>query len=117
MRIIAGFLLMQHGGQKLFNVPRAPEAMHHLPPLMLVAGLLECFGGFLVLIGAFTRPISFILAGEMAVAYFLSHAPRGFWPILNHGELAVIYCFVFLYLSVAGSGAWSVERIWQVDRT
>ena len=113
MRIVASFLFMEHGGSKLFNFPPASAPTHHLPPLMLVAGVLECFGGLLVLIGAFTRPICFILAGKMAVAYFLAHAPRGFWPMLNHGELAVLYCFVFLYLAAAGNGAWSVEGMWQ----
>ena len=112
MRIVVGFLFMEHGGAKLFNIPPVPQPPPHLPPLMVVAGILECFGGFLVLIGAFTRPVSFILAGEMAVAYFLAHAPHGFWPMLNKGELAVLYCFVFLYLAAAGSGAWSVERMW-----
>jgi len=97
---------------KLFNFPPVPQPPPHLPPLMVLAGILECFGGFLVLIGAFTRPVSFILAGEMAVAYFLAHAPHGFWPMLNKGELAVVYCFVFLYLAAAGSGAWSVKRMW-----
>jgi len=111
MRIVAGFLFMEHGGAKLFNFPPVPDPMPHLPPLMVVAGVLECFGGLLVLLGLFTRPVSFILAGEMAVAYSLVHARRGFWPMLNDGELAVLYCFVFLYLAAAGSGAWSLEGI------
>jgi len=113
LRIAAAFLFMQHGGQKLFNFPPSPHPMPHLPVLMLVAGVLEFFGGLLVLIGLFTRPVAFVLAGEMAVAYFMAHAPRGLWPLLNMGELAVLDCFVFLYLAAAGGGAWSVERLWR----
>src|SRR3954463_8035006 len=104
LRIAAAFLFMEHGGQKLFNFPPSAHPMAHLPPLMLVAGVLEFFGGLLLLLGVFTRPVAFILAGEMAVAYFMGHAPHGFWPLRNMGELAVIYCFVFLYLAVAGGG-------------
>lgn len=113
MRVVVAFLFMEHGGVKLFNFPPAPNPAPHLPPVMLVAGALECFGGLLVLVGALTRPVSFILAGEMAVAYFLGHAPHGFWPVLNKGELAVLYCFVFLYLVAAGGGPWSVDGIWR----
>ena len=105
LRIAAAFLFMQHGGQKLFNFPPSPHPMPHLPVLMLVAGVLEFFGGLLVLVGLFTRPVAFVLAGEMAVAYFMAHAPRGLWPLLNMGELAVLDCFVFLYLAAAGGGA------------
>jgi putative oxidoreductase len=74
-----------------------------------VAGALECAGGLLILLGLFTVPVAFLLCGEMAVAYFMSHAPRGFWPIRNGGELAVLYCFIFLYLVVAGPGSWSLD--------
>ena len=87
--------------------------MPHLPPLMLVAGVLEYFGGLLLLIGLFTRPVAFLLASEMVTAYFMEHAPRGSWPILNMGELAVLYCVVFLYLAVAGGGTWSIDRSWR----
>jgi putative oxidoreductase len=76
---------------------------------MGVAGVLEAFGGALLLLGLFTRPVAFLLAGEMAVAYFMAHAPRGFWPILNGGELPALYCFLFLYLAAAGGGPWSVD--------
>ena len=113
MRIVTGFLFLCHGGQKLFNFPPSPHPMPHLPVLMLVAGVLEFFGGLLVLIGLFTRPVAFVLAGEMAVAYVMAHAPRGLWPLLSMGELAVLDCFVFLYLAAAGGGAWSVERLWR----
>jgi putative oxidoreductase len=78
--------------------------------LMGVAGVLELFGGALVLLGLFTRPVAFVLSGEMAFAYFMAHAPQGFWPVLNHGEAAVLYCFAFLYFSAAGGGPWSLDR-------
>ena len=81
---------------------------------MWVAGGLEFFGGLLLLIGLFTRPVAFILAGQMAVAYFMAHAPGGFWPLQNKGELAVLYCFVFLFLAAAGAGVWSVD--WCIRR-
>lgn len=116
LRIVAAFLFMEHGGQKLFNFPPAAHPMSHLPPIMLTAGVLEFFGGLLLLLGVFTRPVAFILAGEMAVAYFMAHAPHGFWPVRNMGELTVLYCFVFLYLAAAGGGPWSLERLWQRSR-
>jgi putative oxidoreductase len=79
--------------------------------LIWTAGVLECFGGLLILLGLFTRPVAFLLCGQMAVAYFQSHSPKGFWPILNGGELAVLYCFIFLYLSIAGPGPFSLDRL------
>ncbi len=111
LRIVAAFLFMQHGAQKLFGV-FAMSQMHLLPlfSFMGLGGVLEFFGGLLVLLGFFTRPAAFILSGEMAVGYFMFHAPKGFWPILNGGDLAVLWCFVFLYLAVAGGGAWSLDR-------
>lgn len=118
MRIVIAFLFMQHGSQKLFGIPAAPQG--GLPPLLSllgIAGILEFFGGLLILLGLFTRPVAFILAGEMAVAYFKVHLPQGFWPLLNRGELAALYCFVFLYLAVAGGGIWSIDRLWQRDET
>lgn len=114
LRIITGFLFMAHGGQKLLGYPAPmPGGKAPLMTLIGVAGILESVGGFLILIGLFTRPVAFILAGFMAVAYFMAHAPGGFWPLLNKGELAVLYCFVFLYMAVAGGGAWSVDRLWR----
>jgi putative oxidoreductase len=101
---------MEHGGMKLFGFP-APMGDVQLFSLIGLAGVLEVFGGFLILIGLFTRPVAFILSGEMAFAYFMAHAPGGFWPVLNHGEGAVLYCFIFLYLASAGGGAWSVDNI------
>jgi putative oxidoreductase len=79
--------------------------------LVGIAGMLELFGGLFILLGLITRPVAFLLAGEMAVAYFMVHATRGFWPVLNGGELSALYCFVFIYLSVAGGGVWSVDHL------
>jgi putative oxidoreductase len=112
LRIITGFLFMEHGTMKLFGFP-APMGDIPLMSLMGLAGTLEVVGGFLILVGLFTQPVAFILSGEMAFAYFMAHAPQGFWPALNHGEPAVLYCFIFLYLSAAGGGAWSVDRIFR----
>jgi putative oxidoreductase len=92
LRIIAAFVYMVHGTQKLFGFP-APFPMPHLPPLFPAGGIIETFGGLLLLLGLFTRPVAFILSGEMAVAYFKFHAPQGFWPLLNDGEGVVLYCF------------------------
>ena len=114
LRIIIGFLLVWHGSQKLFGFPPTgqPSSDGSIPPLMLAAGILEFFGGgVLFLLGLFTRPVAFILCGLMAVAYFMAHAPGGFLPLVNKGELAVIYCFVFLYFVFAGGGAWSLDRL------
>jgi putative oxidoreductase len=80
---------------------------------MWIGGVLEFFGGLLLLFGLFTRPVAFILSGMMAVAYFQAHSPRGFWTIQNGGELAALYCFVFLYLSAAGGGPWSLDSVWR----
>jgi putative oxidoreductase len=111
LRIITAFLFMQHGGEKLFSFP-APFQFHlQAFSLIWFAGVLEVFGGGLVLLGLFTRPVAFLLSGEMAIAYFMMHAPHGFWPLLNHGEAAVFYCFTFLYLASAGGGAWSLDRL------
>jgi putative oxidoreductase len=115
LRIITGFLFMAHGAQKLFGFlapPGMPAAS--MGSLMWVAGVLELFGGLLILIGLFTRPVAFILSGMLAVAYFMAHAPSGFWPLQNKGELAVLYCFVFLFFAAAGGGVWSVD--WCIRR-
>lgn len=140
LRIITAFLFMAHGGQKLFGYPAAPpptpeqrarqeceqkcappqqqqpQQQGGLPPLILVAGILEFFGGLLFLLGLLTRPVAFILSGLMAVAYFMSHAPGGFWPVLNRGETAVLYCFIFLFFSVAGGGEWSLDWLFRRRR-
>ncbi len=118
LRIVAGFLLMQHGLQKLLGLP-APMPGGTVPLLSLfgVSGALELVGGLLVLTGLFTRLAAFILSGELAVAYFMMHAPQGFWPLLNNGELAALYSFVFLYLAVAGGGVWSLDSLLRRSRT
>lgn len=119
LRIVAAFLLMQHGLQKVFGVlvptpaPGAPSSHGTFELLSKagIAGILEFFGGLLLFLGLFTRPVAFILSGLLAVAYFMSHAPGGFWPILNRGELAALYSFVFLYLAAAGGGEWSLDHL------
>ncbi len=114
LRIITGFLFMLHGAQKLLGFPAPmPGGAPPLMSLIGLGGILEFFGGLLILLGLFTRPVAFILSGMMAVAYFMAHAPGGFWPTLNKGELAVLYCFIFLYLAAAGGGPWSVDRLWR----
>lgn len=114
LRIVAGFLYLQHGTAKLFHVPHV-ASFDQLPVMSLIgfAGMLEIVGGLLILLGLFTRPVAFILSGEMAVAYFMQHAPQGhfFMPALNQGEEAVLYCFIFLFLSVAGGGAWGLDAM------
>ena len=110
LRIVAAFLFMAHGTQKLFALPTSePQQTVPIFSLMGLAGVLETLGGLLLLLGLFTRPVAFVLAGEMAVAYFKAHASRDLWPILNKGELAVLYCFLFLYLAAAGGGPWSID--------
>jgi putative oxidoreductase len=110
LRIMSGLLLLQHGTAKYLNFPFL-EGMSNASPTSLsgIAGILELVGGVLLILGLFTRPTAFILSGMCAVAYFVAHATRGFFPLLNGGELAVLYCFVFLYLSAAGPGPWSVD--------
>lgn len=121
LRIITGFLFIAHGTQKLFNSPASPQnAAAPLMSFIGFAGVLEFVGGLLILLGLFTRPTAFILSGMMAVAYFMAHAPQGFLPLVNKGELAVLYCFVFLFLAVAGGGVWSLDNLlWRnrADRT
>jgi putative oxidoreductase len=110
LRIVTALMLLQHGTAKFFGFPHV-GAFDNLQFVSLLgaAGVLELVGGVLILVGLFTRPVAFILSGFTAVAYFLAHAPEGFFPMLNQGELAVLYCFIFLYLSVAGGGEWSVD--------
>ncbi|MGH8337850.1 MAG: DoxX family protein [Gammaproteobacteria bacterium] len=116
LRIIVGFLYMQHGTSKLFHYPVSMGHVH-LFSFIGRAGVLETFGGALVLLGLFTRPAAFILSGEMAVAYFMVSAPRGFFPIANGGGDIVFYCFVFLYFAAAGGGAWSLDAWLRSPRT
>ena len=113
LRIVAGFCFMLHGTAKLFAFP-AGSAGHGTVELMSQMGLdgiIEAYGGALIMIGHFTPTVAFIASGEMAVAYFQAHAPQGFWPTLNRGELALIFCFLWLYFSVAGAGPWSLDAM------
>jgi putative oxidoreductase len=113
LRAVTGALFMQHGVQKLFGLLVDPSRPWNGPPPMFsqfwFAGVLETFGGALIVLGLFTRPVAFLLSGEMAVAYFQAHFPRSFWPVMNGGENVVLFCFVFLYLSAAGAGPYSVD--------
>ena len=115
LRVITGALFMQHGVQKLFGLLTDPSQPWKGPPDMFsqmwFAGILETFGGLLIVLGLLTRPVAFLLAGEMAVAYFTAHAPRSFWPIRNTGEHTVLYCFVFLYLFATGAGPFSLDAV------
>lgn len=114
LRIVAAFLFMQFGTAKLFALPAAVIPGGGTVPLVSLpgtAGVLEAFGGALLLIGLFTRPVAFLLSGEMAVAYFIGHAPKGFWPVLNQGHPAIMFCFVWLYISAAGAGPWSLDAM------
>jgi putative oxidoreductase len=117
LRIVTAFVFMAHGSQKLFGIPAGPHASLQLFSLFGFAAVLEFFGGLLLFIGLFTRPVAFILSGLMAVAYFMVHAPMGFWPLLNKGELGVVYCFLFLYIAVTGGGSWSIDKICCKDKT
>ncbi len=110
LRIVAGLTFAMHGSQKLLGYPPTGSA-GSLPALMLVAGIVELGGGVLILAGLFGRIAAFLASGEMAGAYFMSHFPRGFWPIVNRGELAVLYCFLFLYIATRGSGIWSLDAL------
>jgi putative oxidoreductase len=114
LRIVAAFLFIQFGTAKLFAFPAAVlpgGGTASLASLPGFAGVLEAFGGALLLLGLFTRPVAFLLSGEMAVAYFIGHAPQGFWPVLNQGHPAIMFCFVWLYVSAAGPGPWSIDAL------
>ena len=113
VRIVVGLLFSLHGFQKLFGMfggMGGKGAQAQFLTLMWTAGVLEAFGGLLIAVGLFTRPVASLLAGQMAVAYFRAHAPRAFWPLLNGGELAVLYCFIFLWFATAGAGPVSFDR-------
>ena len=115
LRVVAGAMLMQHGGQKLFGFPQSGGRPFAGAPEILskvwIAGVLETFGGLLLALGVLTSIVGFLLAGELAVAYFTVHAPRGFFPIINQGELAALYSFVFLFFAAAGGGRYSLDRL------
>jgi putative oxidoreductase len=114
LRIVVGLMFMLHGTQKMFGFPPNPQMQgmsFNLMSQIGLAGILETFGGALIVLGLLTRPVAFLLAGEMAVAYFQAHFPRGFYPVVNGGEPAVLYCFIFLYFMMAGAGPWSVDAM------
>ena len=115
LRVVAGLLFLQAGGMKIFDWFGGIPAEHGGHPQFLsqtwIGGVLEFYGGAAVLVGLLTRPVAFILSGEMAVAYFQFHQPHGFWPIQNHGEAAVLFCFIFLFLAAHGGGEWSIDAM------
>ncbi|OHB28099.1 MAG: DoxX family protein [Phenylobacterium sp. RIFCSPHIGHO2_01_FULL_69_31] len=110
LRIVAALLFMEHGLMKLVGFPAPqPGAPDPLPPLLMAAAVIEVVGGGLIALGLFTRIAAFVCSGQMAVAYFMAHGSQGFWPALNGGEAAILFCFIFLYLACAGPGAWSLD--------
>ena len=114
LRIVVAFLFIQFGTGKVFALPAAIMPEGGTAPfgtLAWFAGFLETFGGLFILLGLFTRPVAFLLSGEMAFAYFIGHAPQGFWPVLNQGHSAILFCFVFLYFSSVGAGPWSLDAL------
>jgi putative oxidoreductase len=119
LRMVAGLLFLCHGGMKLlgwFGEMPGQAGGGGLSPLMVAAGVIELVGGLAILLGFFTRLVVFIASGEMAVAYFMAHFPKGWWPIQNQGELAVLYCFIFLFLAAAGPGSLSLDHVIQRRR-
>ncbi len=112
LRLVAGLCFLEHGTAKLFGFPPAAQYLHgHLPPLILAAGIVETVGGALMVLGWLTRPTAFLLSGEMAIAYFTSHAPKSAFPLISGGDAAILYCFIFLYVAVAGGGLFSADRL------
>ena len=110
LRIMTALLFIEHGTQKFFDFPPAAQPFGDLMNLIGIAGVLEVAGGLLILIGLFTRPVAFVLCGFMAVAYFMAHAPQSFFPINNRGDAAILFSFVFLYLTAAGPGAFALDN-------
>jgi putative oxidoreductase len=112
VRIAVALLFLEHGLSRMFGWP---SAIPHPPAFTMYwfAGAIELVGSVLVLLGLFTRPAAFVMSGEMAFAYFISHAPRGFFPILNRGDGAILFCFIFFYLAFAGAGPWSLDALWR----
>jgi len=110
VRILTALLFIQHGLMKLVAFPAAiPGVPTPLPGILVAAAVIEIVGGALIAVGLFTRITAFICSGQMAVAYFMVHAPKSFWPAVNHGEAAIFFCFIFLHLAFAGAGAWSID--------
>jgi len=110
LRMMTALLFLEHGLMKLFHFP-APQIPGPLPPLLVAAAVVELVTGVLILVGLFTRLAAFVASGEMAVAYFMSHFPKSFWPGINKGEAAILFCFIFLYIAAAGAGAWSIDSL------
>ena len=111
LRIVAGLLFLEHGTGKLIGFPASLPFIDKMPAALLYfTGAFELVGGVLIVLGLFTRPVAFVLSGFMAVAYFMAHFPMSFFPAINYGEPAVLFCFVFLYLAAAGAGPWSIDR-------
>jgi putative oxidoreductase len=114
LRIVAALLFFEHGTAKLLGFPASPHSPEFLS-LSWIAGVLELVGGALLIVGLFTRPVAFILSGQMAFAYWLAHAPQNAFPLLNNGDAAILYCFIFLYLAFAGGGPWSADAMLKKD--
>ena len=113
LRVIAALLFMEHGTAKLFHFPvPQPGVTDPLPTLLLAAAIIEVIGGALLVVGLFARLAAFLMAGEIAIGYFMRHFPQSFWPIVNQGEAAILFCFIFLYLASSGPGAWSLDGVW-----
>lgn len=110
LRIMTALLFIEHGTQKAFGFPAGGQGSGELSGLMMAAAALEIFGGLAILVGFLTRPVAFVLSGFMAVAYFMAHAPQSFYPVVNRGDAAILFCFVFLYLTAAGPGAWALDN-------
>jgi putative oxidoreductase len=110
VRIVVGLIFLEHGSAKLFGFPMTPSPQPAMLTLLWAQGVIELVGGALMVVGFLTRPVAFILAGDMAVAYFMAHFPKNVLPILNGGDAAILYCFIFLLFFVAGPGRWSVDR-------
>jgi putative oxidoreductase len=116
LRIVAALIFMAHGTQKLLGFPASPNPSPEVFSLSWIAGVLELFGGALLILGLFVRPVAFVLSGLMAAAYWIAHAPRSVYPVLNGGDAAILYCFVFLFLAAAGGGAWSLDNLLRKSR-
>lgn len=115
LRIVTALLFLSHGMSKILGIPMSSASFPSAWTLLWIAGMLELIGGALLLVGLFSRPVAFLLAGEMAVAYWMVHAPDDFWPVLNGGEAAILFCFIFLYVTFRGPGPWSVD-CWMQER-
>lgn len=114
LRLVSALVFMEHGLAKLFHFPVAqPGAPDPLPPILVAAAVIEVVGGALLAVGLFTRAAAFVMSGEMAIGYFRSHFPMSFWPVANGGDAAILFCFIFLYITVAGPGAWSIDGAWR----